>query len=209
VAAGDSISEELLRRAQQGDLEAIDSLLGAQRARLRQMVAVHLDPRLAPRIDASDVVQETLMEATRRLPEYAENRPLPLYLWLRQLAWQRLIDLYRHHVRTRRRSVSREETDCMPLADHSAMSLAQCLIASGTAPSGRLRRAEEKDRVHAALNRLAPADREVLVLRYLEQLSTAETAVILGISEAGVRHRHRCALERLARLLGDPAEDRR
>lgn len=147
------------------------------------------------------------MEASRRLPEYLEKRPLPFHLWLRQLAWQRLVDLYRHHVRAQRRSLNREQAGFLPLTHHSANSLARCLIASGTTPSGRLQEAEERDRVRAALCRLAPADREVLVLRYLEQLSTAEVSLILGISEAGVRHRHRCALERVARLLSDSVSD--
>jgi len=171
------------------------------------MVAVHLDARLAPRVDASDVVQETLMEASRRLPEYLEKRPLPFHLWLRQLAWQRLVDLYRHHVRAQRRSLNQEQAGFLPLADHSANSLAKCLIASGTTPSGRLQEAEERDRVRTALCRLPPADQEVLVLRYLEQLSTAEVSLILGISEAGVRHRQRCALEKVARLLSDSVSD--
>ena len=140
----DGVLDALLTRAQQGDREAINRLLGGQRARLRRMIAVHLDARLAPRHDASDVVQETLMEASRRLPEYLERRPLPFHLWLRQLAWQRLVDLYRHHVRAQRRSLSVEKPDFLPLADHSANSLAKCLIASGTTPSGRLQEADER-----------------------------------------------------------------
>ena len=60
-----------------------------------------------------------------------------------------------------------------------------------------------RQRVRAALDRLQPSDREVLVLRYLEQLTTAEVAVVVGITQRGVRSRHRRALERLGRLLGD------
>ena len=90
-----------------------------------------------------------------------------------------------------------------PLPDQSAMSLANVLVASGTAPSQRMQRQEKRDLVRAALDRLAPADREVLVLRHLEQLSTREVAAILDVSEPAVRYRHRRALERLAEYLSD------
>jgi RNA polymerase sigma-70 factor (ECF subfamily) len=59
------------------------------------------------------------------------------------------------------------------------------------------------ERVRAALARLPESDREVLVLRYLEELATAEVAAVLGISEAAVKMRHRRALDRLSRLLED------
>jgi RNA polymerase sigma-70 factor (ECF subfamily) len=199
----DGLADRLLRAAEAGDREALDGLLTFWRPRLRQMIAVRLDPQLAVRADASDVVQEALMEASRRFPEYTRKRPVPFYLWLRQLACQRLTDLYRRHLRARRRSVYAEEAMLPPLPDQSAMSLANVLVASGTAPSQRMQRQEKRNMVRAALDRLAPADREVLVLRHLEQLSTREVAAILDVSEPAVRYRHRRALERLADYLSD------
>ena len=56
------------------------------RDRLRRLVAVRLDPRLAARADASDVVQEALADAARKLDGYLRDRPIPFYPWLRQLA---------------------------------------------------------------------------------------------------------------------------
>jgi RNA polymerase sigma-70 factor (ECF subfamily) len=69
-------------------------------------------------------------------------------------------------------------------------------------------REELRLRVRDALARLGPRDREVLVLRHLEQLSTVETGEVLGITEAAVKKRHIRALERLRALWGtDDLED--
>ena len=207
VPKDDPETIRLLDRAEGGDDAARQQLLARYRARLKQMVAVRLDRRIAARVDPSDVVQEALAEAGRRLEEYLRDRPLPFYPWLRQLAWERLIDLRRRHLRAGRRSVRREEPWSLSLPDESAAALAGRLAASGTSPSDRLIRAELRDRVQAALARLAPRDREVLVLRHLEQLSTAEAAAVLGLGEEAVKSRHRRALERLRALLEDDASE--
>ena len=194
-------TEELLRRAGH-DPEAMNRLFAEHRDRLRQMVALRMDRRIASRVDASDVVQEVLIEAARKLPEYLREPHAPFYPWLRQLAWQRLLDLYRRHILAQRRSVQREADWLMALPDESAVALAGRLMASGTSPSGRAQKHEMRQRVLLALARLAPHDREVLTLWYLEQLSVEEMAAVLGITQQAVRHRHRRALERLGGLLG-------
>jgi RNA polymerase sigma-70 factor (ECF subfamily) len=163
------------------------------------MVAVRADPRLAARVDPSDVVQEALAEAAAKLDRYLRERPLPFYPWLRQLAQNRLIDLHRRHVRARRRSVTREE-GALDLPDPSA--LADRLFAHQSSPSAGLHRRERRDRVRAALAALPDQDREVLVLRVLEELPAKEIAAVLGIGEAAVRSRQVRALGRLKALLG-------
>jgi RNA polymerase sigma-70 factor (ECF subfamily) len=204
---GEVDTEQLLRQAGQGDAQARDQLLARHRLRLRETIAVRLDRRLAPRVDPSDVVQETLAEAARRLPDYLRERPLPFYPWLRQLALERLIDLHRHHVRAGKRSVEREQRWLLPLPDASAAALAQRLFARGSSPSARLHRREVAGRVQAALLQLSERDRELLVLRHLEQLPTGDIAAVLGLSEGAVKMRHLRALERLRGLLTDLAED--
>src|SRR6516165_5011523 len=97
----DADTDELLERAGSGDTTAREQLLIRHRARLRRMVAVRLDRRLAARVDPSDVVQETLAEAARNLADYLRERPIPFYPWLRRLAWERLVKLHRRHIRTR------------------------------------------------------------------------------------------------------------
>lgn len=201
-------TEELLDRVVAGDARAREPLLGRHRARLRRMVAVHLDRRVLGRLDPSDVVQEALAEADRQLDDYARTRPIPLYPWLRQFARDRVVQLQRHHLR-RKRSVARERGPEEAAEDRSAAVLADHLAHSGTSPSAHLIRAEDRDRVRTALLRLAPHDREILVFRYLEQMTTAEVAAVLGIAEAAVKTRQRRALERLRALLeGGAGEDR-
>jgi RNA polymerase sigma-70 factor (ECF subfamily) len=167
------------------------------------MVAVRMDKRLTARVDPSDIVQEALTEASQKLPSYLQQDPLPFYPWLRQLAWDRLIDAHRRHIGARARSVTREAHDEMELPDHSSVQLAARLLASGTSPSVRISRKEQHSRVQRMLSHLSPPDREVLVLRYLEQLSTAETAAVLGLTVDGVKSRQRRALERFSNLLAD------
>jgi RNA polymerase sigma-70 factor (ECF subfamily) len=194
-------TEELLGRVERGDDGARQQLLDRHRARLLQMVAVRLDARLRARLDPSDVVQEALMDANRDLSDYLRRRPLPFYLWLRQITWQRLVKLQEYH-QAGKRQVGREQPR-PALPDESAMELARRLLGSGPSPSGHLLRKELRRRVQDALSQLSERDREVLVLRYLEGLSTKETASVLGIREGTAKVRHLRALERLRGLLGE------
>jgi RNA polymerase sigma-70 factor (ECF subfamily) len=94
------------------------------------------------------------------------------------------------------------------LPEESALELAQRVVAPGASPSKQVLRKELQGRVLAALAALAPTDREVLVLRYLEQLSTAEVAAVLEITPGAVKSRQLRALVRLRVLLADDlAED--
>ena len=195
-------TDELLRRAGAGDRSAEGQLLDRHRGRLRQMVAVRIDPRLVARVDPSDVVQEALAEAARTLPRYLRDRPVPFYPWLRQIAWERLVHLHAQHVGAQKRSVTREyRGDFVP--DQSAMQLVDRLVASGTSPSRRVAGEEMRQRVRRALQQLPPQYREVVILRHLEQLAFDEITGVLGISQAATRSRYRRAMERLHNLLSD------
>ena len=196
-------TEQLLARAAAGDAAARGALLVRHRDRLRRMVAVRLDPRLAARVDPSDVVQETLAEAHRRLDAYLAAKPLPFYPWLRQLAQDRLADLHRRHVRAARRAVGREEPAGPALSDASVAELAHRLAAPAPGPGEAAHRREQAGRLRAALARLPDTDREVLILRHLEQLSSREIADVLGVSPSVVYTRHLRALRRLRGALGE------
>ncbi len=196
-------SEELMRRAAGGDGEAIDMLLSRYRSQVRKMVDIRMDKRLAARVDPSDIVQDALADAARKLPDYLAKPPLPFYPWLRQLAWERLIQQHRRHIDAQARTVTREQRDGQALPDHSAVQLATRLLAGGTSPSVRLMRKELREQVQQMLAKMAQADREVLVLRYLEQLSISDTAAVLRLTTDGVKSRQRRALERFSKLLTD------
>lgn len=201
-------SDDLLRQTSQGSAGARDKLLTRHRDRLRKLIAYRMDRRLAARLDPSDVVQDVLIEAARKLPDYMRKQPLPFYPWLRQIACDRLIELYRQHVQAQKRSVRREEPGVLALPDESLAELAGRLVTSATSPSQRLLRKEIQERIRSALKRLSGRDREVLEIRHLEQLSVAETASILGITQAAVKTRHLRALQRLQELLGLQEEER-
>jgi RNA polymerase sigma-70 factor (ECF subfamily) len=196
-----SDTDWLVERAAAGDRAARQELLTRHRKRLGRMVAVRLDRRLAARVDPSDVVQEALAEAARNLDAYLRERPLPFYPWLRRLAWERLVNLHRRHIEAGRRSVNREEPPALP--DESALELADRILTAEPGPAEAALREELRQRVRAALGRLAASDREVLVLRFLEYLSTADVADVLGITPGAVKLRQMRALERLRSRLGD------
>ena len=168
-------TDELLRLVSLGDSNARSQLFDRHRDRLQRMVAVRLDHRLAARLDASDVVQEALAEASQKLTDYVLERPVAFYPWLRRLAWENLVRLSEHHLKAQRRTVMREERLNSALQDSSAVLLAGRLAASGLSPDRRLIAAELKSRVMSALAELADHDREILVLRYLgiQQLSAS------------------------------------
>jgi RNA polymerase sigma-70 factor (ECF subfamily) len=199
----DDDTERLLERASWGDEDARDRLLERHRARLRTMVAVRLDRRYQARIDPSDVVQEVLEEATRTMNRYLKDRPLPFHAWLREIAWKRMVDLRRRHIRAKRRSVLREQPFDFGLSDESAAALVNFVVASATSPSQQLIREELRARVRATLEALPPLDREVLILRHLERLSLTEAAEALGITKGAAATRHTRALGRLRELLDD------
>ncbi len=195
-----SNTEILVDHAGRGDHAAGQKLLVRFQDRLMRMVAVRLDRRLAGRVDPANIVQEALLDAAQNLEKYLRTKPLPFYPWLRQFAWQRLSKLHRHHLGTQRRDAGREQSWDGALPDQSAALLAQRILSNGTSPSRQAIRSELKERVQAALARLSPRDREVLVLRHLEQMTTAEIAATLAISEAAVKKRHVRTLERLREL---------
>ena len=198
----------LLQRVEEGDTSAVEELLARHRGRLRKMVAARIDPRLSARVDPSDVVQEALVEASRKLPNFAAQRPIPFYPGLRQIAWERLVHLQRRHVETQKRSVQREMQCDWGLSAGSALQLADRFVSENSGPTDRLLRRELQDRVRAAMTRLGGNDLEVLSLWYLEQLSVGDIAAILQLTEAGVKSRHRRAIERLSLILAeDNSED--
>src|ERR1700722_918391 len=99
---------ELLDKAKGGDHQAADQLLAQRREPVRRMIGMRLDPAIAARVDASDIVQEVLFEASRRLDDYLRNPGMPFHLWLRHIAKDHLIDAHRRHREAQRRSVDRE-----------------------------------------------------------------------------------------------------
>jgi RNA polymerase sigma-70 factor (ECF subfamily) len=196
-------TSELLERARAGDPRAAGELFERHRSRLRRMVQIRLARRLRGRIDPSDVLQETYMELSRSLANYLRDPQLPFFLWLRYLTGKKIQALHRRHLGTHMRDAHREvslQQGATPCA--SSESLAAQLLGRLTTPSQAAMRAELRRRVQEALDGMSVLDREVLALRHFEQLSNAETARVLGITEAGASNRYVRALKRLKSILG-------
>jgi RNA polymerase sigma-70 factor, ECF subfamily len=191
-------SSGLLTRAGAGDREAAGELFARHRERLRRMVELRMDHRLQARLDASDVLQEVYLEFSRSLADYLGNPTAPLFLWLRHLTERKLQGLHREYLGTKMRDARREvSVHRGGLPQASSVSLAAHLLGRFTTPSQAAVRAELQLRIQEALNDMDATDREVLALRHFEQLSRAEIAEVLGVTEAAAGKRHLWALERL------------
>jgi RNA polymerase sigma-70 factor (ECF subfamily) len=200
--ATDSDIDALLRDAAQGDLAAVRCLLERHRDRLRRMIAARLDTRLEPRLDPSDVVQEVLADAARRLPEYLHDRPLPFYPWLYRLAADRLARTHRQHLTSTGPANGRENRIDGPSRDElTAARLLDRLTANDTTPGRRMAREERRLSLAGAFERMGETDREVLGLRYLDLLAFDEIAAVLELGLSAAKIRHLRALERLRGLL--------
>lgn len=198
-------TQELIVSARAGDRDATNALLERHRAALRQLVAMRLDRAIQRRIDASDVVQDALVEAHRRLPEYLAGSPLPFHLWLRQIAKDRMIDAHRRHHVSAKRSVDREHQQPVVAPDLSAFDLmGQLQDGRELTPAAAALRQELQARFRAALTQLGDESREIIEMRHIEQLSNQETAQALGLSEAAAGMRYLRALRRLRALLDEP-----
>jgi RNA polymerase sigma-70 factor (ECF subfamily) len=160
-----------------------------------------MDRRIRARTDPSDVVQDALLAAHNKLPAYLRERPVLFYPWLRQIAWEQLIQHTRRHLGAAARTVMREEQLEPGLSDASAALLSRRLADSVSGPDRRLHKAEQRARIKTALAKLSPEHREVLVLRFLEELSLAEVGAVLGLREPAVRGRQFRAIQRLQSLL--------
>ena len=191
-----------LERVAGGETGAWQDLLGECHERLLRMVAVRMDPRLQSRLDPDDILQEVYLDAAQQLPDYLVHPTLPFFLWLRLLTGHWLTRAHRQHLGTQARDAGRDislNRGGAPAASSAA--LAAQLLGREPRPSEAAQRAERKLRIQCALDNLDPVDREVLSLRHFEQLTRAEAAQVLGISEAAAGKRYLRALARLKETL--------
>lgn len=176
---------------------AFEALVDRQRSALRAMVAARLDRPLLQRVDPSDVVQEGLINAYDRLDEFLQRRPMRFDLWLRKTTLERLIDLRRRHY-----AACRDVRNQTVIPDGSAQTIAARLLPGDAGDAADA--AERRERVRlvtAAMTDLSESDREILLLRYVDQLTHLEAAAVLGINVAAATKRHGRALLKLSRRL--------
>ncbi len=183
--------EALLGRVAAGDTAALDQLLADHRDYLRRLLNLQMGAELRRRVDPSDVIQETHLVVTRRIDEYLESRPVSFKLWLRGKALDRLAEARRKHVVAQKRSVRRE----VALSPASSWALAQSLCTPR--PSTLLQRQELIAQTHEVMQLLSESDREILLLRHVEDLTNVEVAELLGLSIDAASKRYGRAILRL------------
>jgi len=199
MCGGPDETQSLLERANKGEEAAFEALFRRNQARLLQAIALRMDRRVAARVDASDVLQETYLEAFKRLPRYLQQKPMPFYLWLCWIAREKVLALHRRHLGAEKRTVT-HEAPLLP-ADSSATFVSAVIAGHEPSPSQALAKAELAERLRLALGQLDDDERDLILWRHFEQLSTRDTAQLLEISEAAASKRYIRAVERLRAIL--------
>ncbi|MCY3021075.1 MAG: sigma-70 family RNA polymerase sigma factor [Planctomycetota bacterium] len=192
----------LVERLRQGDQAALSDLFALYQERLRRMIALRLDQRLNGRVSCSDILQDSYLEALKRLPHYFEKPDMPFFVWLRLVTSQRLVDVQRQHLGAQMRDAGREvslQGQVIPQA--TSVSLAAQLAGNLESPSQAPIRQEMLEQLEAAIESMDPIDREVLTLRHFEELSNDEVAKTLGLQRAAASNRYVRALKRLRETL--------
>lgn len=199
-------TEKLLADAKIGDAGAVNRLLDRHRAAVHRMVRMRLDQKILRRVDVSDVVQDVLVEANRRLQDYLQNPGMSFHLWIRQITQDRIIDAHRRHRASAKRSVDREQVLAPQGEDQSSIILAAQLCDPELTPAAAATQREMARQVEQAITQLAEPDYEIVVMRHYEQLTNQEAAQALGLTEPAASMRYLRAIRRLRSLLGEPRD---
>ena len=198
----DDQTETLLSGAKKGDADAVNRLLQRHRDAVRRLVEMRLDRKVRQRVDVSDVVQDVMIEASERLEKYLDDPGLAFHLWLRQIAWDRIIDTYRRHRVSAKRNMDREQPMTAPAGpDQSSMMLAAQLRDPSLTPAAKATQNEIALQVEDAIEQLPDADREVILMRHYEHLSNQEIATALKLNDAAASMRYLRAVRRLREIL--------
>lgn len=198
----------MLDLARDGRDSAVNDLMDLHRNSVRNLVRMRLDQKIQRRVDVSDVVQDVLIEANRRLPRYLDDPIMPFHLWLRQIARDRIIDAHRRHRVSAKRSVDREQQLAAPRGyDQSSIHLASVLGDDRLTPAAAALQQEIARKVEASIALLDDKDCEVIVMRHYEHLTNQEIGEALGLTEPAASMRYLRAIRRLKQLMAEQLPD--
>jgi RNA polymerase sigma-70 factor (ECF subfamily) len=176
-------------------MAALAQLYEEHRPRLLEMLQRRIDPALAVRLDAEDLMAEVYLEARRRWPKFRNRADVSGYVWLYGIARDCLIEAWRKQNRACR-SPDRE----MPWPERSSLQLGMGLVQDGVGPGTANEQAELGQRMRQTLQKLRDSDREILWMRQYDELGFADIAVVLSVSENTATVRYVRALRRLKDL---------
>ncbi|WP_146447682.1 sigma-70 family RNA polymerase sigma factor [Bythopirellula polymerisocia] len=194
-------TEQLISAAREGDDGAVNQLLDRHRTSVRRMIDLRMDKMIKRRVDASDIVQEVMIEANRRLADYLANPVMPFHLWLRQMAKDRLIDAHRRHRGAARRSLDREQPLVAAAGDESSFDLVAQLSDQELTPAAAATWHELQLRFQQACEQLEELDQEIVYLRHFEHLSNSDSAQALDLTPQAASMRYLRAMRRLRELM--------
>lgn len=204
----DDQTETLLDGARAGNSDAVNKLMEKHRRSVRRLVELRLDRKVQQRVDVSDVVQDVMVEASGRLEKYLDGPAMPFHLWIRQIAWDRIIDTYRRHRVSAKRNMDREQPIAVPAGpNQSTMELAVQLCDPELTPATAATQREIAGKVEEVIELLDEQDREIILMRHYEHLSNIEIAEVLELNPPAASMRYLRALRRLRQLLADNQVD--
>lgn len=188
-----------LAAARAGDPDARDRLFGACRSFAAATARFHLQRGLEAKLDASDIVQQSLLEAHRGFDRFAGETPAEWLAWLRQIVTHNALDAAKQFRVAAKRDAGRE----VPLAVHPDASGGwhEPPVDPGSSPSRRAIRWEQELLLASALESLPEDHREVLRLRNIERLPFEDVARRMGRSSGACRMLWMRAIAALRELL--------
>jgi RNA polymerase sigma-70 factor (ECF subfamily) len=189
--------ERWLAAARQGSREALGRVLEVCRPYLLQVANDELASDLGAKVGASDVVQETFLEAQRDFGRFQSLSEEQLLAWLRRILCNNLANLTRRYRLTAKRQVKRE----VSLADGRLHELVEPPSGDGASPSAHARARERDEALERALLQLSEAHQQVIRLRNYERLSFEETGRRMGRSAEAARKLWGRAIDRLQQIL--------
>lgn len=191
-----------LDAARNGDGTAWGALLEHYRPYLTLLAAVQIGRRLEVKAEASDLVQETYLQAHRKFSQFCGTSTDEFLSWLQEILASRLAKLIRRYYGTQHRNL-RLEQDLSHEFDDSSRIASGMLIEPGSSPSKRAIGREESVRVLTAIQSLSENHREVLVLRHLEGLSFPDVAKKMNRSTDAATQLWVRAIQKLREALGE------
>lgn len=198
----DTDESELRQRLRESPARALGEEFARHRLRLFRIVRFRLDPRLSSRLEPDDVLQEAWVAAHARIDSFLDDSTLSMFVWLRWIVSQTIVDIHRHHLGTQMRDAYREiSADPRDLQRTTAASIANQLLARLSSPSQVAIREETARMLKETLESMDTIDREVLALRHFEELTNNEVAVVLNITPKAASLRYVRALQRLKKVL--------
>ncbi|MEO1523965.1 MAG: sigma-70 family RNA polymerase sigma factor [Planctomycetota bacterium] len=202
-------TRKLQERVLAGDEDALGQLFEALRESMLRVVQARLHPSLLGRVDPADVLQDAYIDLKTKLPSFvARDSPMSPFVWIRLVVKERVLLTHRRHLFVAGRDARREANLAQESTASSSSSnaLHHCLVSRMSTIGGRLIREEMSTALLKAIESLNDPDREIITMRIFEELTNAETAEILELSENGASSRFVRAMTRLKRAVANIPE---